>query len=147
MERASRTRMFSSRKKPTYAAKVHAEGPRSCNDTCRTSARLSLWVSAITSSSELEHSKRDSNTMERRARDLARMDLELLLNLVRSETRPTSATSSRHPSRTANAKTFSDAPVRCRRQASVDSNHCGEYFPYAQLTMALWKPNTTPERT
>ena len=49
--------------------------------------------------------------MERSARDLARMDLELLWNLVRSETRPTSGASSRHSSRTANAKPF----VRCIR--------------------------------
>ena len=40
------------------------------------------------------------------------MDLELLLNLVRSETRPTSETSSRHPSRTANAKPFSKGSVQ-----------------------------------
>ena len=76
------------------------------------SPRDSLRASDITSSSELEHSKPASGAMERSARDLARMDLELLLNLVRSETRPTSEASSRHPSRTANAKPFSDASVQ-----------------------------------
>ena len=81
---------------------------------------------------------------------------ELLLNLVRSETRPTSDAGSRHPSRTANAKPF----FRCIRtdadvDASEDSNHFGEdirfhqmlFAPYAQLTTAFRKPNTTPAQT
>ena len=63
-----------------------------------------------------------------RARDLARMDLELLLNLLLSETRPTSEASSRHPSRTANAKTFSDASEQLqttsqRRLQSLRKRH------------------------
>ena len=45
-----------------------------------------------------------TNAMKRRARDQAWMDLELFLNLVRSETWPTSGTSSRHPSRTETRK-------------------------------------------
>ena len=57
MERASRTRMFSSRKKPPYAANFPSEGSRSCNDTSGKSTRLFLRVSDTTSSSELEHSK------------------------------------------------------------------------------------------
>ena len=52
-------------------------------------------------SSELDHSEPTSGAMERSARDQARMDLELLLNLGRSETRPTSEASSRPPSRPA----------------------------------------------
>ena len=44
MERASRTVMFSSYQKPPYAANLHFEGSRSCNDTCKKSAQLSLPV-------------------------------------------------------------------------------------------------------
>ena len=56
--------------------------------------------------SELEHSETASGAMERSARDLEPMDLELLRNLVRSETRPTSEASSRHPSQTASEGLF-----------------------------------------
>ena len=70
-------------KETTCAASLHSEGSRSCNDTSGKSARLSLRASNTSSSSELEHSKPTSGTMERSARDLARIDLELLLNLVR----------------------------------------------------------------
>ena len=77
-ERASRTIVFSYRKKPPYAANFHSEGSRSCNDTAGKSARLSLRGSDTSSSS----SKPTHVAMERNARDLARMGLELLLNLV-----------------------------------------------------------------
>ena len=107
-----RTMMFSSRTKPPYAANFHSEGCRSCSDTSGKSARLSLRASNIASWSELDHSQPAPGAMERSERDPARMDLELLLNLVRSEIRPTSEASSRHPSRTADAKTFSDASVQ-----------------------------------
>ena len=76
MQRASRTLMFSSRKKPPYAANFRSEGSRSCNDTSGKSALLSLRASDP-----------NLNTPERHlVRDFARMDLKLLLNLVRSET-------------------------------------------------------------
>ena len=110
--RSSRTIMFSSREKPPYAVYVQSEGSRSCTDTSGKSERLFLRTSDITSPSEPELSKLASGTTERRARDLTRMDLELLLNLVRSETRPTSDASSRHSARTSNAKPFSDASVQ-----------------------------------
>ena len=123
-----RTMMFSSRTKPPYAANFHSEGCRSCNDTSGKSARLSLRASNIASSSELDHSQPAPGAMERSARDPARMDLELLLNLVRSEIRPTSEASSRHPSRIANAKPFSDASVQMqtpwhRRVQSLRKKH------------------------
>ena len=153
MERASRTMMFFSRKKPSYAANLHSEGSKSGSETSGKSARLSLRARDTSCSSEPELSKSTSGAMERSAWDLARMDLELLLNLVRSETRPTSEASSRHPSRVANP--FSDASERCKHQASADSNHCGadikfpECFsvPCARLTMASLIPNETPART
>ena len=125
MERASRTTMFSSRKKLPYAANLHSKGSRSCDDTSGKSARLSLQASDTSSSSEHEHSRTTSGAVERSARDLARTVLELLLNLVRSEPRPTSA-NSRHPSRTANANPFSDASVEMQTSSRENSNHCGE---------------------
>ena len=137
------------RKKPPHAANVHVEGSRSCNDTSGKSARLSLRANDTSSSSELEHAKTTSGALERSARDRARMDLELLLNLVRSETRPTSEASSRHPSGTANAK-----PFLARVRTDAGSNHCGgdmELFrtlsvPCAQLTMVPLQRNRTPAR-
>ena len=42
MERASRIMMFSSRKKPPYAANFHSDGSRRCKDTSGKSARLSF---------------------------------------------------------------------------------------------------------
>ena len=51
-------------------------------------ARLSRQ--ATSSSSELENSETAFGATVLSARDLARTDLELRLNLVRSETRPTS---------------------------------------------------------
>ena len=122
--------MFSSRKKPPYAANFHSEGSRSCNGSSRKSGRLFLRASDITSSSELEHSKLASGAMERSARDLARMDLKLLLNPVHSETRPHSEATSRHLSRTANAKPFSDASVRMQTTRHV---RLGEYVISACL--------------
>ena len=127
MERASRTLLISSRKKPQDAANFRSEGPTGCNGTSGKSARLSLRASDVTSSSAQEHSKPASGAMERTARDLARMDPELLLNLVRSETRPTSEASSRHPSRTANAKPFFDVLVQMQtssqRRQSLRRKH------------------------
>ena len=103
IERAERTPMFSSRKKPLYAVNFHSEGSRSCTDTSDKSTRLSLRASDVTSSSELEHSKRASGAMERSARDLTRMDKKPLLNLAALRL------------------------DRCsRRQASEDSNHNGD---------------------
>ena len=130
---------------------------RSCTDTSGKSARLSLRASDITSSSELEHSKTASGLMERRARDLARMDLELPLNLVRAETRPTSNASSRHPSRTANANAmpFSDASVQMqtssqRKLQSLRRRH--KIPPHALCSMRTVdhgspETKTTPART
>ena len=61
--------------------------------------------------------------MERSARDLARMDLELILYLVRSKTRPTSNASFTNREC---EPLFPMHPYRCRRRASEDSNHYGE---------------------
>ena len=104
--------MFSSRKKPPFAANLHSDGSRSCSDTSGKSVRHFLQTSDSSFSSDVEHSKKASGAVDLSARDLARTDLELLLNLVRSETRPTSEASSRHPSRTAKAKPFSDASMQ-----------------------------------
>ena len=100
--------MFSSRKKPLYAANFHSKGSRSCNDTSR-----AVRATLPSCMREQEFSKSTSGAMERRARAWARIRLlEFILNLVRSETRPTSEASPRHPSRTANANPFSDASVQ-----------------------------------
>ena len=114
MERASRIMMFSSRKKPPYAANFHSEGSRCCSVSSGKSERLSLRASDTSSSPELEPPKAASGAIERSARDLASMGLELLRSRVCSETRPTSEANSRHPSRTAKAKRFSDAHVQMR---------------------------------
>ena len=104
--------MFSSRQKPPNATNFHPEGSKSCSDTSGKSARLSLRVRDTSFSSELEHSESTSGATERSARDRAWMDLELLLNLVRSETRPASEASSRHPPRSANANPSSGASAQ-----------------------------------
>ena len=67
----------------------------------RATLSLSLSTSDTPSSSELEHSTSTFGVTEQSVRDLAQMDLELLLNLVRSEPRPTSEASPfpMHPSR------------------------------------------------
>ena len=100
--------MFSSRQKPPYVAYLHSDGIQQLQRHFQKSERLPSG----TSSSELEHSKLTSSAMERSARDVVPMDLELLQNLVRSETRSTPEGRSRHPPRTANAKPFSDASVQ-----------------------------------
>ena len=64
--------------------------------------------------------------MERSARDLAWMELELLLNLVRFETRPTSEASSRHPTRTANAYPFSAVSVQMQTSSQRRLHSQGE---------------------
>ena len=72
-------------------ATVRCQSPfrsKSCSDTSGKSARL-LQESDITSSSEPELSESTPGAIQRSARDLTRIDLELLLNLVLSKTRPT----------------------------------------------------------
>ena len=115
-----------------FLAEQHSEGSTSCKDTPGKSARLSLRACDTSVSSELEHSRATSGAMERSAHDWARMDMERLLNLVRSQTRPTSEESSRR----------------------ADSNHCGGEIessrmfsvPCARLAMAHLKPKRTPSR-
>ena len=80
---------------------------RSFSDTSGKSVRHSLRASDSSSEPELSESTPGAN--QRSARDPARVDLELVLNLVLSETWPISEASSRHPPRTANANAFSDA--------------------------------------
>ena len=124
--------MFSSREQPPYAANFHSERPRLCNDT--------------SSSSELENSPTVSGAMERSARDLAPMDLELLRNLILGhDPLPKSAHDILHEPRM--RRPFPIHPYRYE-----DSNHFGEdgdflqmlSVPCAQLTVVPLQPSTTP---
>ena len=83
--------MFSTQKKTLYATNLHSKGYRSCSDTSKKFAHFSLCEGDTSSSCEPEISKSTSGAKERSACDRAWKDLELLLNLVRSETRPSSA--------------------------------------------------------
>ena len=88
--------------------------------------RLSRQATDTSSSSELEHFETASGATVLGARDLARTDLDLLLNLVRSESPPTSEASSRH-------HPFPTRQSRCRHQANASSNHHGEDTKYLRI--------------
>ena len=137
-----RTIMFSSRPNQRTASISIPKNPEVAS-ALPGSPRDSLSGQATSHPRPKKNSISTSDEMERSARDLTRTDLELLLNLVRSETRPCSEASSRHPSRTANAKTFSDASVQMqtssqRRLQSLRRRH-KVFAPYA--------PSTTSPRT
>ena len=68
------------------------------------------WAQSLAFCSSIEPNMRTSGAMGRSARDLARIDLELLLNLVRSETRPRSKLT------TSFANREREALVRCIRE-------------------------------
>ena len=110
MERASRTVMLSLRKKPPYAANLHFEGSKCCNDTSGKSARHSPRASDPSFSSELEFSKSTSDAMEQRARDQARM------HHVRSDDR-LPRLSNDILDRPGTRTVFPMHPCRCRLQA------------------------------
>ena len=112
--------------------------PTSIPDTTGKSARLSPRAGDTSPSSELE-----PGAIERSARDVARVDLEFLCNLVRFETRPT------HPSRHREC----EALFRCIRtdadsQASEYSNHCGDDMRFHQtLSDSIRTVDGSPETT
>ena len=116
------------------------EIPRNCSH-CENGC---FEVFSLQFSSETELSKSTSGAMKRSARDRARIDLELLLNIVSSETRPTS----RHPSRTANAnplfrRTRTDANIK-PAQTPIPRMLSA---PCARLSMAPLKPKRTTAQT
>ena len=113
--------MFCSRKKPPYAASL-----------CDTPLGSATPHSRPNPNFPNLHLARYSED----APDLARIDQELLLNLVLSETRPPrQAHDIPHGPRTRTH--FPTRPNRCRQQASADSNHCGGDIESLQMLWSL----------
>ena len=99
--------LFSGLNKPPCATSLQAACSRSCTDTSG-KRHDSHVVQSDTSSSDSDTAS-ETTALNVSAPDPARTDLEVVINLVRSETLPTSASS---VASLANAKRISDASLR-----------------------------------
>ena len=130
MDRASRTMMLSSRKNHRTPPTSTLRDPQVATTASEVRATLPSGKRHLILVRTLDIPTRNGTS----ACDRARI-LELLLNLVRSETRSTSEASSRHPSRTANAKPFfgcirtdadkpAQTPITARRPENYPNALC-----------------------